>query len=159
MSLPALKDFSSETECKQYYIENYCHADIKTFDGIVVKFYEETFEHAFYTRTKKSWRAPKDHFSTERGERIDWIRAVLEDPSIIPRKGYDKARRTYDNSRRVTFLSPNNYVVVIFINNIGEGKFVTAYVVDNEDTAQKLSSSPLWEQTKRHKKTTGYLAQ
>lgn len=145
MSLPALKNFSSEAECKQYYINNYCCADIKTFDGIVVKFYEDTFEHAFYTRTEKRWKAAKDHFATERGERIDWIKAVLEDPSIIPRKGYDKARRTYDNSRRVTFLAPNNYVVVIYINDKGEGKFVTAYVVDNVDTARKLSSAPLWE--------------
>lgn len=145
MGLPTLKNFSSEAECKQYYIDNYCHAVIHTFDGIVVRFYEETFEHAFYTRTEKRWRAVKDHFAVERGERIDWIKAVLEDPSIIPRKGYDKAKRTYDNSRRVTFLSPNNYVVVIYINNNGEGKFITAFVVDNADTAQKLSKAPLWE--------------
>ena len=73
------------------------------------------------------------------------IKTVLEDPSIIPRKGYDKARRTYDNSRRVTFLSPQNYVVVIFINDKGVGKFVTAYIVDNSDTAGKLNNAPLWE--------------
>lgn len=110
-----------------------------------IKYIKYGIEHAFYTRTEKRWKAAKDHFATERGERIDWIKAVLEDPSIIPRKGYDKARRTYDNSRRVTFLAPNNYVVVIYINDKGKGKFVTAYVVDNVDTAQKLSSAPLWK--------------
>lgn len=145
MNLPALRNFLSEDDCRQYYINNYCKADIKTFDGIGVRFYEDTFEHAFYTRTQKNWKAPKDHFAAERGERIDWIKAILEDPTIVPRKGYDKARRSYDNSRRVTFLAPNNYVVVIYINNKGEGKFVTAYLVDNAITAQKLRNAPLWE--------------
>ena len=41
-------------------------------------------------------------------------------------------------------MSPNNYVVVIYINKKGEGKFVTAYIVDNEDTAQKLNNAPVW---------------
>ena len=145
MNLPPLRSFSDESECKQYYIDNYCNANIQTHDGITVKFFEDTFEHAFYTRTQKKWKAPKDRFAVDRGERIDWIKTVLEDPSIIHRKGYDKARRTYDNSRRVTFLSPQNYVVVIFINDKGVGKFVTAYIVDNNDTAEKLRSAPIWE--------------
>lgn len=129
-------------------MEHYCNnMDITTFDGIHVRFYEETFEHAFYVRTRKSWKAAKDKYSTERGERIDWIKAVLEDPSITPRKGYDKARKSYDNSRRVTFLAPNNYIVVIYINESGEGKFVTAYLVDNQDTADKIANSPIWEKS------------
>lgn len=146
MSLPELRKFADEQECKQYYIENYCHnTEIKTFDGIRVKFYEETFEHAFYIRTRKSWSAPKDKYSEERGERIDWIKAILEDPDIAPRKGYDKAKKSYDNSRRVVFWAPNNYVVVIYINKKGEGKFVTAFLVDNQDTATKIANSPIWE--------------
>ena len=36
-------------------------------------------------------------------------------------------------------------VVVIFINDKGVGKFVTAYIVDNNDTAEKLRSAPIWE--------------
>ena len=48
-------------------------------------------------------------------------------------------------------------VVVIYINAKGEEKFVTAYLVDNQDTANKIASSPVWK--KVHKKTTGYLAQ
>jgi len=148
MGLPELRKFTNEEECKEYYIEHYCNnTEIKTFDGICVRFYEETFEHAFYVRTRKSWKAPKDNYSIERGERIDWIKSVLEDPSIIPRKGYDSAKKNYDNSRRVTFLAPNNYVVVIYINAKGEGKFVTAYLVDNQDTANKIASSPVWEKS------------
>lgn len=144
MSLPALKSFADEVECKKYYIDNYCHKDIHTYDGLKVKFHEDTFEHAFYIRTSKKWTAKKDHFSVERGERIDWIKHVLLDSSIIPRQGYDKARKKYDNSRRVAFLAPNNYVVIIMIDNKGEGRFVTAYLVDSDDVAKKIASSPVW---------------
>lgn len=144
MSLPPFRNFMDESECKQYYVANYCNKEITTFDGIRVKFFEDTFEHAFYVRTEKSWKSKKDHYSEERGKRIDWIKAVLEDSTIVPRQGYDHARRTHDNTRRVTFMSPNNYVVVIYINKKGEGKFVTAYIVDNADTAQKLNNAPIW---------------
>lgn len=37
-----------------------------------------------------------------------------------------------------------NYVVVISIIKPGQAKFVTAYLVDNSDTASKLSSAPVW---------------
>lgn len=146
MILPEMKCFVNEQECKQYYVDHYCNGDaILTYDGIVVKFYEETFEHSFYVRTHKNWKAKKDKYDEERGKRIDWIKAVLQNPEIIPKKGYDKANKSYDNSRRVTFLAPNNYVVVIYLNKKLEGKFVTAYLVDNEDTAKKISDSPEWE--------------
>ena len=62
-------------------------------------------------------------------------------------RSIDSAKKNYDNSRRVTFLAPNNYVVVIYINAKGEGKFVTAYLVDNQDTATKIASSPVWEKS------------
>lgn len=144
MSLPALRNFANEAECKQYFIDNYCNAEISTHDGIKVKFHEDMFEHAFYIRVNKTWRSHKDHFSKERGERIDWIKYVLNDPTIIPRQGYDKAHKRYDNTRRVAFLAPNNYVVVILIDNQGEGRFVTAYLVDKPEVANKINSSPVW---------------
>lgn len=102
------------------------------------------FSHAFYKRTSKAWKAKKDTFDARRGERIDWIKAVLEDASIIPHVGYDKAKGTYDRSRRVTLLTSENYLVVIR----DEGKqwrFVTAYLVDDQRTANKISASPIWK--------------
>lgn len=146
MALPELLQYETEEEYKQHYIKNYCEAcPIYTFDNIPVMFYEDRFGHAFYKRTHKSWEAEKDTFSKERGERMDWIKQVLQDPTIIPRKGYDKAKNSYDNSRRVTLLTQENYLVVIFINKQGKGKFVTAYLVDNEEAAEKIRNSPLWE--------------
>ena len=130
--LPPLLKLKNESEYKSHYIKNYCNKEIKTHDGIVVKFFEDTFEHAFYKRTKKTWKSRKDIFSEERGERMDWIKYVLNDPTITPKKGYDKAKQSYDSTRRVTFLNSENYLVVIYINRNGEGKFVTAYLVDWE---------------------------
>ena len=144
MSLPALRSFASEAECKQYFIDNYCNAEISTHDGIKVKFHEDMFEHAFYVRTTKSWEAKKDHFSTDRGERIDWIKDVLNDPTITPRQGYDKAKKRFDNSRRVAFLAPNNYVVIIQLIGNREARFVTAFIVDSTDVASKISANPVW---------------
>lgn len=146
MKLPALLAYTSEEEYKQHYIANYCKdLSISTFDGIPVRFYPEAFEHAFYKRSVKKWSAEKDMFSIERAERMDWIKSVLSDPDIIPKKGYDKAKDSYDNSRRVTFITPENYVVVIWINKSNTAKFVTAYLVDNESAAEKIRNSPNWE--------------
>ena len=39
MGLPELRKFTNEEECKKYYIEHYCNnTEIKTFDGICVRF-------------------------------------------------------------------------------------------------------------------------
>lgn len=153
MELPEFLELATEEEYKQHYIENYCSVSpINTHDGIPVMFYPETFEHAFYKRTMKSWKAPKDVFSKSRGKRLDWIKHVLQDPSIKPKKGYDKAKDTYDDTRRVAFLTEENYLVVIYINNKGEGKFVSAYVVDNDYAASKIRNSPDWEGTTFTKK-------
>ena len=145
MSLPALRHFSDEAECKKYFIENYCNAEISTHDGITVSFHADMFEHAFYIRAQKKWKSQKDHFSVDRGERIDWIKYVLNDPTIIPRQGYDKARKKSDNSRRVAFLTPNNYVVIIQLLGKKKARFVTAYLVDGPDVANKINSSPVWD--------------
>ena len=146
MALPKLLTYSTEDEYKQHYLENYCKScPINTFDGIPVMFYPETFEHAFYKRTNKSWKAKKDSFSKDRGERLDWIKIVLQDDSIIPKKGYDKATGSYDNTRRVTFMNSDNYLVVIYINDQNIGKFVSAYIVDNERAASLIRNSPNWE--------------
>lgn len=143
--LPPLLNLSNEAEYKNYYIENYCNKEIKTYDGILVKFHEDTFEHSFYKRKRKTWKAKKDVFSKERGERMDWIKHVLNDPSITPKKGYDKAKQSYDSTRRVAFLNEENYLVVIYINKHGVGKFVTAYLVDNDEAANKIRNSPNWK--------------
>lgn len=144
MSLPELLTLSTEEEYKNYFVEEYCNkSPIATFDGLPVMFYPEMFEHSFYKRANASWKAPKDQMDISRCERMPWIKAVLNDSTIIPRQGYDKARNKYDNDNRVTFLAPNNYIVVI--RKVGnKWRFVTAYIVDNAAAASKIQASPAW---------------
>jgi hypothetical protein len=68
-------------------------------------------------------------FSTKRAERIDWIKAALEDPHSERYEGWDKQRKRYDPSRRVTLVM-GNYVVVIALKGQQRADFVTAYVAD-----------------------------
>lgn len=145
MELPSLVHLETETDYFNHFVDMYCNAGpIITWDGLPVVFYPEMFTHAFYKRTSKSWKAKKDSFDIARGERIDWIKAVLEDASILPRAGYDKAKGTYDGSRRVTFLTPDNYLVVIREDG-AKWRFVTAYLVDDSRTVGKILASPIWK--------------
>lgn len=79
----------------------------------------------------------------DRCQRIPWIKEVLLDSSIVPRQGYDKATGRNDNSRRVTLISKERYVVIIRSDGT-KWRFVTAYLIDNNDTYKKLMSAPLW---------------
>lgn len=148
MNLPKLLILSSEEEYKNHFIAEYCKkSPIATFDGLPVMFYPEMFEHAFYKRTAPKWTAPKDRMDLDRCKRMPWIKEVLKDSSIVPRKGYDKARDRYDENNRVAFLSPENYLVVI--RKAGSvWRFVTAYLVDNEAAAKKIKDSPVWRAEK-----------
>ena len=146
MNPPNILKLSDEQAYKDYYIENFCNkCPIYTFDKIPVMFYPEKFEHSFYKRSKASWNAPKSSFDYLRAERMEWIRDILQNPLITPKKGYDKAKGSYDNKRRVAFLDKENYLVVIEIDKKGKGIFITAYLVDNEYAAEKIRKSPNWE--------------
>lgn len=148
MSMPALLNLSSESEYQKYFVDNYCNTSpILTWDGLPVMFYPEMFFHAFYKRTAKNWRAPKSTLDPDRCQRMPWIKAILMDSSIPPRVGYDKAKNRNDSNSRIAFLSKENYLVVIR-NDGTKWRFVTAYLVDNSDTARKILASPIWNEVK-----------
>lgn len=144
MAIPDFLFLSTEDEYKQYFVDNYCaNSPLLTWDGLPVKFYPDMFEHAFYKRATKAWKAKKVCVDFERCKRMPWINEVLQDSTIIPRQGYDKERGKNDNSRRVALVSREKYVVVI--RNEGRTwRFVTAYIIDNIDTYNKLMNAPLW---------------
>lgn len=144
MAIPNLLILSSEKKYKQFFIDNYCRqSPVFTWDGLPVMFYSDMFEHAFYKRSSKSWKAKKSCVDIDRCQRIPWIKEVLLDSSIVPRQGYDKATGRNDNSRRVTLISKERYVVIIRSDGT-KWRFVTAYLIDNNDTYKKLMSAPLW---------------
>ena len=58
--------------------------------------------------------------------------------------GWDKKRKTYDNSWRVAIITPEDYVVIIMITGSKKAKFVTAYYADN--SAIKIRTAPIWSE-------------
>lgn len=147
MAVPSLLFLPTESDYRLYFIENFCNqSPIMTWDGLPVMFYPDMFEHAFYKRASKAWKAPKTSLDQDRCERMMWIKDVLSDSTIIPREGYDKDKNVHDRSRRVAFLSKENYLVVIRDDNI-RWRFVTAFIVDDAATAAKILSSPAWKAT------------
>jgi hypothetical protein len=112
-----------------------------TFDGIEVRFRRRDFDHCFFESTNRD--GIKDSFSQPRSERIDWIRAALEDDQADLYQGWDNVRRRVDPSRRVCVVE-TNYVVVIALTDATNADFRTAFVADSGRTLQMIRNSPRW---------------
>lgn len=125
---------------KNYFINNYCKADIYTYNGIHVKFYEDQFEHCCYESANFKKR-DKSIFSHERAKRLSWIKDVLKDKNAEVYVGWDRDKKIYNYNRRISIISPDNYVVVINLINKRKAKFITAYVA-SKTNARKIRSAP-----------------
>ncbi|PCI21808.1 MAG: hypothetical protein COB62_02510 [Piscirickettsiaceae bacterium] len=111
---------------------------ITTFDDIRVRFRKNQFSHCFF----ESVNTKDDTFSNQRAERIDWIKAVLEDKDAELRLGWDNKKKRAANDRRVALLA-DRYVVIIRIRGKKAG-FITAFIA-NERSIRKIRTNPLWE--------------
>lgn len=142
MIYPPLVVFLTPQDYKDHYTEVYCNnGPIKTFDGINVYFYEDQFEHAFFESS--NFRGNKDVFSARRAQRIDWIKAILQDPTAELYMGYNSRTKSYDTNRRVAIINEDNYVVIIRTSGI-RAKFISAYLADSPRTALQIRSMPKW---------------
>lgn len=140
--VPNLVYLSTEDEYKKHFVDKYCKKELITFDGISVKFYEDQFEHAFYESSNKKKRN-KDVFSIDRATRIDWIEYVLKNPKAELHLGWDRDKKVYNKDRRVAIISPEDYVVIIRLNNNNKAKFITAYYADN--SSSEIRKMPFWQ--------------
>jgi hypothetical protein len=82
-------------------------------------------------------------FSWQRAERIDWIKAALQDSSADLFVGWDRDKKAYAFKRRVCTVYGNYVVVLSVAKNKKAAIFITAYVAD-ETTIQKIRSGPRW---------------
>lgn len=103
---------------------------------------------SFFESTRRD--GVKDLFSQKRAERMDWVQAALQDATADRYCGWDKDRRRYDRSRRVTVVM-GDYVVVIAITSPTTAEFVTAFVADTPGRPGRLSTI---DQIKRGPKWT-----
>lgn len=147
MAYPPLLVLATATEYRAHFENVYCRCPVLTFDGIAVRFRKQSFNHCFFESTRRD--GVKDLFSTKRAERIDWIKAALQDPTAERYCGWNKTKRRYDRSRRVTIVM-GNYVVVIAITGPRIADFITAYVADpptssgRPSTIDQIRSGPKW---------------
>lgn len=141
MPLPPLRSLPDEAAYRAYFEAQYCNATIVTFDGITVRFFPGMFGHAFHRDSSRTTK-DKANFDLRRAERIDWIKAVLEDSSL---KLY---RRVMPNSkvRRIALEPTTPYAVIIQIDshNAHRARFITAFVVDSSSALNKMQANPKW---------------
>ena len=114
----------------------------------MVKFFAVRFDHAFYESSTRNYKdrpkegGYKDCISTKRLDSILWLKYVLSDPISELYVGFDKGKKSYDNSSRVAVVKGDYAVIIRLINN-KNARFITAYVADN--SIEKIKKSPKWE--------------
>jgi hypothetical protein len=141
MSMPPLQTFADQLVCFAHYEKVYCAAPIPTFDGIMVRFDKRDFLHLFFESSDRS--GSKDVFSFRRSQRIDWIKAALQDPNAQVVQGWDPVKKVHTPDRRVCIVS-GNYVVVIRILDVKKAKIHTAFVIDDPNVLTRLTAAPKW---------------
>ncbi|HVA47716.1 MAG TPA: hypothetical protein VNH11_15205 [Pirellulales bacterium] len=135
MGLPDYVVYADEKAYREHFERCYVKVagGMKTFDGIVVQFFPEMFDHAFFESSDR--RNPtKDVFCTERAKRIDWIRFALEsDAAEIFETLHESGTK-----RRLTLVA-GNYLVVIQLDErvTKRARFITAYIHDHPDRVRR----------------------
>lgn len=148
MALPPLLIYETFREYKQHYERHYQRGTIVTADGIRVYFKPQKFGHAFYQNSQRR-KGPKDEFSEERAQRMDWIKATLEHPEAELYMGWNKDQKCYEEARRISVVFAEFVVVIeLGLNKRNElkGNFVTCYVADK--SINRIKSSPIWDKDK-----------
>lgn len=138
MAYPPLVNYPTVQEYRVHFEQVYCQGLIQTFDNIEVRFYKRHFDHCFF----ESVNTKDDTFSQRRAERIDWIKAALEDPNAEHRVGWDNLKKRPANDRRVAIVV-KNYVVIIRLYRPERAEFVTAFVA-NGRTINQIRTNPFW---------------
>lgn len=133
----------SEEDLRKIWREEYCEKDIHTFDKVLVKFYEDMFDHAFYESDNRLAK-DKSILSYNRLEKIYWIKETLQDQDAILKKGWDNTLKKHCNDRRVAIVK-GNYVVIIRFTGLLKAKFVTAY---EKMDIENILNNPDFEKSK-----------
>lgn len=139
----------TESELRELWREMYCdHNDpIYTFDHILVRFRESMFDHCFFESANRQ-KGDKSILSLNRLEKMLWIKDTLQDPEALLKKGWDKKRKTHDNSRRVAFIK-GSYTVIIRLVGNSKAQFVTAFEHQSDHNINKIKTGPDWVPEKK----------
>ena len=114
---------------------------VTTHDGIVVHFSRGRFGHAVQESSQKDGN--KDTFSIERAKRLGWIKTALQDPDLKLKAGWNRRKKRYENTSRVTLMIDDFVVVIRLISSV-KAEFVTCYVADSPRTKRLIEAGPDW---------------
>lgn len=138
LAYPPLVQYGTEQEYRNHFEREYCRGPIATFDGVQVRFRKGMFDHCFF----ESVVIKDDTFSNRRAERVDWIKAALQDPNAELREGWDNKKKRPAKDRRVAVVM-GSYVVIIRIRPNNKADFVTAFVATGR-TINQIRTNPIW---------------
>lgn len=143
---PPLRIGWTEAQYRAHFEKEYCQGPILTHDGIEVYFRKKDFDHCMFESSRRTGdKLPI--ISLVRAERIDWIKATLQNPTADLYPGWDKSKKRVDNSHRVA-VAYEEFVVVIRIkvgksDVVKKADFKTAYLADN--SIEKIRAASPWK--------------
>lgn len=140
----------AENKLRQLWRDEYCYPEepIKTFDDVLVRFFENKFDHCFYESYDRQ-EQDKSILSLNRLEKMLWIKDTLQDAGAMLKKGWDKKTKSYNNSRRVAFVK-DSYVVIIEFTGVKKAVFVTAYELHVDKNIHNIKESPDWVKEEKY---------
>jgi len=144
MAAPPKVVYGTEVEYRAHFVRVYCRGPIVTPDGIQVLFRKRDFDHCMYESSPMLGR--KVSFSRVRAERIDWIKATLENPAAELFQGWNSKKKRIEPTRRVAVVY-EDFVVVVNVRKMADctfrAYFVTAYKA--ETSISMIRSKPRWK--------------
>lgn len=131
-----------EAEMREIWKNEYCKKPIETFDGVLVRFYEDMFDHCFFESANRKAK-DKSILSLNRLEKMLWIKSVLQDKDAVLKKGWDNVEKIYFKDRRVAIVK-DNYVVIIRFTGVLKAKLITAF---EKNDIENILESPDFERS------------
>lgn len=149
LDLTGLSDEEAEDKIYQEYVRLYMDrktrsgmiGELKTHDGESVTFYEDRFDHAFFTSVDRVLRPHnKGKFDKMRGERVRWIGRVIQGEIrgtscwYFPPAPGGVAKRLY-------VLCDECYLIWLNAAKRGGWKFSSAYTANRSYIRRKIKGS------------------
>jgi len=146
MAYKKIKPYTlSEKDLRKIWREEYCEQVIYTFDKVLVKFYEDMFDHVFFESSNRKIK-DKTILSLNRLEKIYWIKDALQDPDAVLKKAWDSDKKDYFKDRRAAIVK-GNYVVIIRFTGLLKAKLVTAF---EKSDIENILNDPDFERSEKY---------
>lgn len=135
LDLTGLTDQEAEERGRAEYRRLYARGDgcctLTAYDGLEVMFFEDRFDHAFFTTSDRYRKADaKDILARDRVERIAWIGPILRG-EVAHTQCWESAPTFGRDPRRNRLCIASSELYTIWLEPLKSGawKFSTAYVV------------------------------